>query len=306
MIKRTSVFSVATRAYLWMAGLFFACELRAQEGSEEPIRSTLVYQGAEREYFVRLPRDFDGEKLYWLLVAVHGGGGNGRTFFMAESIRTSADSLGLEAIIVSPSFSNEDFNASRFPTLGEGAFLQQVLEQLRGEYRLRPKVLLTGYSRGGQFSHRFALLNPTQVEACAPFAPGTWTTPDGRLLVQSFGEVPDPASFLASPADAKAVPDRLRNLFEPRVAEAAGLQAKAGANGIPFLVMCGTLDPRLDIAKEFARDLKKEGFAVETEWPRTPHRCRDDDRECRDEYKTEFERYSRAAVEFFLSVTERK
>ena len=118
---------------------------------------------------------------------------------MATGIRRAADDLALEAIVVSPSFSNDDFNASRFPVLGEGAFLKGVLEELRREYRLRSKMLLTGYSLGGAFSHRFAFRNPELVEAAAPFAPAQWTTPDGRLLIDSLGEVESPESFLSSP-----------------------------------------------------------------------------------------------------------
>ena len=65
--------SLATLAFLWMVGLFFSRELHAQEQAEEPIRSTLVFQGVEREYFVRLPQHFDRKKLYCMLVVVHGG-----------------------------------------------------------------------------------------------------------------------------------------------------------------------------------------------------------------------------------------
>lgn len=303
MIERRTILAAATHACLWGAVLFIACEVHAQEARKEPTRSTVTFAGAEREYFVWLPLHFEREELYWPLVVVHGGGGNGRTFFMAEGLRDSADDLGLDAIVVSPSFSNKDFNASRFPTLGEGAFLRQVLEELRGEYRLRSKILLTGYSRGGQFSHRFALLNPDQVEACAPFASGTWTTPDGSLLIDSFGEVRDPMSFLSSETNATAVPERLANLFEPRVASAAGLRAESGAEQIPFLVMCGILDARLEIAQEFARGLGEKGYMVQTEWPRTPHSCRGAD-DCRAEFGAEFEKYSLRAVEFFLKVTE--
>ena len=217
---------------------------------------------------------------------------------IAVAAKMMTDELGLKAIVVVPSFSNDDFLASRFPALGEGEFLDHVLDELRGEYRLRPKILLTGYSRGGQFSHRFALQNPEKVEACAPFAAGTWTTPDGRLLIDRFGEVSEPESFLSTSENATDVPERLRNLFQPRVAAVAGLAADPASKAIPFLVMNGTLDPRLPIAREFARSLAENGYSVETDWPRTPHVC-DDEPACR----VEFGRYAQRAVEFFLSVT---
>ncbi len=271
----------------------------AQPESSEPIRRVIEFGGVEREYYVRLPANFVEGKTYWPLVVVHGGGGNGRSYFLASGIRSVADEIGLEAIVISPSFSNTDFPASRFPVLGEGAFLKSVLEDLRGQYALQPKILLTGYSRGGQFTHRFAFANPALVKAVAPFSAGTWTTPAGRLLVDSFGEVKDPKSFLSSPEKAELVPERLRDLFAPRVAEIAGMKPNPGAKSIPFLVMCGSLDTRFEIAQEFARSAAGTGFNIETEWPRTPHGSR-----TKEEFMAEFEKYSDRAAAFFLEVTD--
>jgi len=121
--------------------------------------------------------------------------------------------LGMDAIAISPSFSYADFLASRFPVLGEGDLLKKIINELQGEFRLHQKILLTGYSRGGQFTHRFALRNPDLVKACAPFASGTWTTPDGKLLIETIGEVPDPEPFLSNNSNASKVPERLRNMF---------------------------------------------------------------------------------------------
>ena len=100
--------------------------------------------------------------------------------------------------------------------------------------------------------------------------------------------------------DVAAVPERLRDLFNPRVAKAAGLPAKPGAERIPFFVMCGSLDPRFPIAREFTQNLKDAGYIVDSEWPRTPHSPHDI------EFRSEFEKYSRSAVEFFLHVIKEK
>lgn len=272
----------------------------AQPRIAEPLRHTIEFSGSLREYYIRLPKNFIPEKTYWALVVVHGGGGNGLRFFMADDVRRVADEIGLDAIVISPSFSNTDVSASRFPDLGEGEFLQIVLKDVNRKYKLRDKILLTGYSNGGQFTHRFALRNPTQVEAVAPFAAGTWTTPDGRLLIDSFGEVENPKVFLSSPENASSVPERLGNMFSPRVANVAGLLAESGSEKIPFLVMCGTLDSRLDIAKKFVSSLKNAHFRVETEWPRTPHNPRTEG------YQDEFKKFSQRAAEFFLQVVDAK
>jgi pimeloyl-ACP methyl ester carboxylesterase len=285
-------------AYIITSQLAY-CNSDEKEEISQTIRATLQFEGVEREYFILMPKSFNPEKQYWLVVVVHGGGGNGQSFFMTNRIRNEADEQGLDAIVVAPSFSNTDFSSSRFPILGEGEFLKLVIKELRNKFNVKEKILLTGYSRGGQFSHRFALLNPEYVEACAPFSSGTWTLPNGTLLIESIGEISQPETYLLSMENSSEVSERLRDLFDPRVAGVAGLKAKEGAEKIPFLVMCGTLDPRFEIAQKFASNLKEEAYSIQTEWPQTPHGARD-------EYSSEFAKYSSRAVEFFLQITERK
>ena len=267
-----------------------------------PERRTLAFHGLEREYFVHMPPSFNRDGAYWLLVVM--GAVNGRNSFLATDISRAVAQTGFEAIVVSPSSPDEDINAIRFPTLGEGKFLEEIVKAMRADYRLKAKILLTGYSRGGQFAHRFALAQPDMVEAVAPLASGTWTTPDGRFLVEEIGEVRTPQTFLAKIENAATVPERLRNLFEPRVAAVAASKAASGAQLIPFLVMCGTLDPRLPIAKEFVLRLEALGYQVEAEWPKTPHMCRAN--ACPAEYNAEFRKYGRTAVDFFRRVSRGK
>ena len=282
-----------------MMVLFLIPELCAQEGSILSLRHVLTLEGVEREYFVHRPQANDSNRRTWLVVVVHGGGGTGRSFWLLDGIQAAMKDLGLNAIVVSPSFSNTDFQASRFPALGEGAFLKLVIDELRSEFRLHKKVLLTGYSRGGQFTHRFAFQNPKLVKACATFSAGTWTTPDGRLLIESMEPVNDPEAFLSINSNAALVPERLRSIFEPRVARVAGMRPKPGARKIPFLVMCGTLDPRLNISREFVARLEDNGFKVQNNWPDTPH-----PRSA--EYSDQFLEYSMGAVQFFLEVISKR
>ena len=287
--------SAADMVNLDKADLMF--EMLAKTNPDKPIRRTFKLGGVEREYFVRLPRTFDPDKTYWPVVSVHGGGGNGRNHFLSIAVREKADRLGLDAIVVSPSFSNTDFEASRFPVLGEDLFLKKVLEQMREDYRLRSKILLTGYSRGGQFSHRFAFAEPDLVEAVASFSAGTWTTPDGRFLIHTYGEVKDPKAFLGYAPNASLVSERFKDMFSLRVANVAGNRPNRESTKIPFLVMCGSLDERYETTKAFALSLIDAGFEVEAGWPRTAHGGRD-----KEEFKAEFEKYSSRAVEFFKRV----
>jgi hypothetical protein len=148
------------------------------------------------------------------------------------------------------------------------------------------------------------MAHPERVAAVAPLASGTWTTPDGRFLVEDIGEVRNARDFLADTTNVSRVPARLRDLFSARIAAVAEVKAVAGARDVPFLVMCGTLDPRLSIAQEFARSLQSLGYLVSVEWPRTPHGC--DDMACFMEHRVEWEKYVRRTVEFFREHTNRK
>lgn len=274
-----------------IGALCLTAATRTSDTSPQP--RTFEYDGVQRVYYVSLPTGYNPEETYWPLVMVHGGGGKAEKNTYATTMRRLADDAGLPAIIIQPQFITEDKQVSRFPSLGEDAFLLAVLEKVRAEFKLHDKILLNGYSMGGQFTHRFTLAHPDVVQACAPFASGTWTTPDGRLLIEEYGEVADPKTFLSMAENAAKIPERLRDLFDPRVAGAAGLKAAKGAERVPFLVMCGTLDTRLSIAQDFAAALQAAGYSVETEWPRTPHSSDSA------EFTAEFEKYSNRAIAFF-------
>ena len=265
----------------------------AQGQASSPAPRTFTHEAAERTYYIALPADYNPDTTYWPLVVVHGGGGNAADNPKARAMRRRVDAAGLPAIIIQPQFIIEDKQVSRFPSLGEATFLLAVMEQVRAEFKVHPKMLLNGYSMGGQFTHRFALLHPELVQACAPFAAGTWSTPDGQLLVEAFGAVSDPATFLADANNKEKIIERLHDLFDPRVAGAARVIPVEGADRVPYLVMCGSLDTRFGIARDFAASLQAAGYRVETGWPKTPHGNPEG------QYDAEFEKYTVQAIDFF-------
>ena len=265
---------------------------QAPQTTDEPLRQTITFNHAEREYFVRLPKGFDATRTYSLVVASHGAGGNGRTFFLASGIHRYSDEQSFSVIVASPTFSAEDGVAQQFPSLGESAFLDAVVADVAKRYRVQPKFLLAGYSRGGQFSHRYCQDHPARVVACAPFAAGTWTTPDGRVLAQGIGELKNAEAARARTEDI------VKDMITPRVAPAAWKKAAPGANAVPYLVMTGTLDPRNEVGHMFADTLKQAGFSVETAWPVTNHTPTA-------ETRAEYAKYAQEAVRFFRKVTSR-
>lgn len=233
------------------------------QSTEEVIRCTFEYDGSERQYLVYLPNNYDPGKLYWPMVHARGA----REDTLSMDLRSEANKRDFDAILIAPILRTESV-ATAFPALGEGAFLKQVISDARSKYRLHDKVLLTGYSGRGQFTHRFALQNPEWVEAAAPLAPRSWTTPDGSYL--EFGENGEKPLVLAHEDVEPFLSSHGGEIGKP-AAKVAGLKAKAGAEKIPFLVMCGKMDPRLEICNRFAKSLRDNGFYVETQWPNTEH-----------------------------------
>lgn len=267
----------------------------AQAQAQERLRETLTVAGVEREYHVRLPRDYDPSREYWLLVIAHNPVRNGQDYWLPRGVRSYADEVGLDAIVAVPSFSR---TWGAYPAMGEGDYLKQVIADLRGQYRLREKILLTGYSFGGQVTHRFAFQNPEMVAAAAPLAMGSFSAPDGVLLSQTAGIVEDPVAFLGG-RDGADDPEELA-----QVARAATMPADPDSRAIPFLVMVGTQDPRWEYTQDVVARLRAAGYEVETDWPETPHSCLGADSEaCDAEYAAEFDRFARRIVEFFHRVT---
>lgn len=289
MNMRTVVFAA-------IALLGWATALPAQTGSlPKPSRRTVTFQNTEREYSVWLPAQFDRNKQYWLLAAVYSPP-------MLRDLQSAIAAAGFEAIMIVPTFREDNINLTRFPVSSERDFFADVIKAVRAEYSVKPKILLAGYSRGAQFAHRYAFAHPGEVEALAALASGTWTTPDGRLLVEEIGEVRAARTFLSKPENAKGVPARLADMFDPAVAAVAENKAVKGSERIPVLVMCGTLDPRLPIAREFVRSLETLGYRVSTDWPRTPHVCQ----QCTPDVRAEFAKYAAKTVEFFQQTTRGK
>lgn len=107
---RAAAFALA--CFVASAGALFAQAPRTAPSqaaaTTDAVRRTIAVGGVEREYFVRLPQQFDASRTYWLLLAAHGAGGNGSNFFLAAGIRRFADERQLAAIVVSPTFSATD------------------------------------------------------------------------------------------------------------------------------------------------------------------------------------------------------
>jgi len=188
---------------------------------------------AGREYFFYLPRQIDTNKTYWLVVGVHGAGGNGR----GAGGFSGWTALG-NCIVVGPSFP-EGYQGLDNATDTQ---LINLAEQLGKTYKLHSRIFVTGFSGGSQFAHRFALQHPDNVIGCAAHSGGTWAG-----LMQ--GDV------VLSEKAAAQVP------FAISCGQQDTGKAFEGANL-----------PRIEWAHSFEASLKQQNFLYKAQyWPGTGH-----------------------------------
>jgi predicted esterase len=190
----------------------------------------------------------DPAKTYWLVVGVHGAGGNGKGAAGAAAWAREFD----DVIVLGPTFAQpkRDPNAPRPATMPRDIFqmsgpaheakLAELIAQIGRAWKLHPKHFLHGFSAGAQFSHRYAFRHPERVAAVSAHSGGSWAQIDGE--------------------------DRIN----------------PAAKDIPFVVSCGEDDkgtggppgtpPRIEGARRFAYNLRSLGFSVELKtWPGVGH-----------------------------------
>jgi predicted esterase len=165
----------------------------------------------DSDFHLFLPPDAAARGPLQVLVAVHGMNGDGVAF--GESLSAAARDGW---IVVAPTFRYRD-NVNPGGVLQDDTELlprlKRYLDDLPAKTGLpiRPKVLLYGFSRGGQIVHRFAEFYPERTLAVALFAAGTYTLPAPTLDVGGtpttldlpFG-VADMKTYTAAPFDAAA------------------------------------------------------------------------------------------------------
>lgn len=211
----------------------------------------LVSEDGMTNYLYTPTATADPNKTYWLVIGVHGLGGNGRT---AQGISDWAERYP-DVVVLGPSFAqrrlvkSDDGAASNVAYAGKETYalvgpiheakIKELIEKTGKDWKLKPKYFLFGFSAGAQFVHRYAFRYPEKVAGVSAHSAGAWAEETGE--------------------------------------DAINLAAKS----IPFAVSCGESDkgssrsggpPRIEGIKKFAETLKKLGFAVELRtWPNVEH-----------------------------------
>jgi polyhydroxybutyrate depolymerase len=145
--------SASVSVVLLLAGLWLgALSSRAEVDHLEELRSG----GVARTYRVHVPPAYDGSRPLPLLLAFHGGGGQGRSMPRLTGLSDRADRRGF--LVVYPDGLGRAWNDGREGrTTDDVRFVADLLDVLSASYKIDPKrVYATGISNGGLFSQRLA------------------------------------------------------------------------------------------------------------------------------------------------------
>ena len=149
--------------------------------------------GSARMQFLRLPGEPDREYYAFVppeaapgaepLVLVHGISRNAPELVLRFAELASRHGVPL----IAPLFRQETWGQyqqahDRKRGLRADLALCDILDDAARRLGLATgRVALFGFSGGGQFAHRFALLHPRRVRACVPVSAGWYTLPDPAL-----------------------------------------------------------------------------------------------------------------------------
>lgn len=136
------------------------------------------------DLFIYIPNNAEHFQPVQILVAMHGMGGDGVNF--CQNLLAAADRNGW--IVVAPTFKYQDYMNPDLVLQDDLAFLPRLKEMIdsvpaRSGLTTRNKVLLYGYSRGGQAAHRFATYYPERTLAVVSLSAGSYTLPLDTMLV---------------------------------------------------------------------------------------------------------------------------
>lgn len=127
------------------------------------------------EYYLYVPKDYSDDQEWPLFVGVHGAGGNGLDCW--NTFQAHAEKEGF--LLLCPSIPGD---ASGFyQDVGENTVWSAVGE-VKKEYRLRPRMFMSGFSAGAFFIQGFMYHYPQYVSGLSVLSAGLYLEP--RLFPQ--------------------------------------------------------------------------------------------------------------------------
>ena len=172
---------IAQLFILFLSIFFIGCR-KKQNTSTGPFRhsESITVDGMTRTYTINLPPNYYEAVDFSLVIALHGGGGDGDQFETSSRLTEKANAA--KFIVVYPNgvkstgvLKVQTWNAggccdyARDNNINDVKFISQLIDKLVANYKINPKkVYATGHSNGGMMAYRLACELSNKIAAIAP------------------------------------------------------------------------------------------------------------------------------------------
>jgi polyhydroxybutyrate depolymerase len=171
---KSKVMTLTQRLILVVVALVFsACG--AGHNPADSHQYTLVIGPSSRTFLVHCPKSLSAVNPP-LVIALHGGGTNGKTMERFSGLSEASERYGFLT-----------WNAgsccgyAQRHGIDDVAFIRRLIQYMIGQYHIDPsRVYVTGISNGAMMAYRLAAEIPNHIEAIAPVA-GTLTIDPGTI-----------------------------------------------------------------------------------------------------------------------------
>jgi predicted esterase len=155
------------------------------------------------EYYLYVPKAYEPSRAWPLFIGIHGSGGTGLDCW--NLWQPYAEREGF--ILLCPTMPDE--GGGWLQTDGE-KYTWAAISQVTGQYNIRPRYFLAGFSAGAAFVQGFCLHYPQSVEAVAVLSAGDYYIPfplmgAGTPFLIVIGDLDNPDSISGSKQFAQAL-----------------------------------------------------------------------------------------------------
>jgi len=123
------------------------------------------------EYYLYIPRTYSADQEWPLFVGIHGAGGSGLDCW--NLWQSYADKEGF--ILLCPSIPGD--SSGFYQDVGENT-VWSTIGEVKKEYRIRPRMFLTGFSAGAYFIQGFTYHYPQYVSGLSILSAGLYLNPN--------------------------------------------------------------------------------------------------------------------------------
>ncbi len=177
MVRRR-LLKVAGIAAVIVTALVVALVLRRRQVQAGLDRHSLAFQGRQRTYYLHLPPGHRKDRAVPLIIALHGGGGNGGNFNMLTNYQLSREADARGWVLVFPEGVARGWNDGRSPVDALGrerlgvddvGFISALIDRMHQAHGIDlSRVYVTGISNGGHMSYALAAQLSERIAAIAP------------------------------------------------------------------------------------------------------------------------------------------